>query len=399
MKKDSADLSVSFFEHTLPTPLILAAGAHTTIIGNIREHVGALAGYGWSGVVAKTVTTKKPLSVRPYLWSTKQYRFQGMQNSGAWFVPWDDETAVMLKRDVEAAHKNGLILLGSVSASTAEETADLAHRVAGAGVDGIEVDISCPSEIKSTSERMHVSDAERDYAVRVISSIKKVYSGPVIPKLSFHTYEIGELARACEKAGAAGIAAINTIQGIVGIDLESGIPVCSGYGGNSYRSGISGPIIKPFGLSAVSKISSECSLPVSGVGGVDDGKSLLEYIMVGAATVQICTAAMWYGFKIGRRILKEVSELMAQHGYGSLKDVRGISLKYFTSGAPEPRPVKAKIDPVKCNKCGVCFVACRDGAYTAIKMGEESFEVDKNLCDGCGLCRQVCPEDAIRLNI
>ncbi len=270
-----------------------------------------------------------------------------------------------------------------------------------AGVDGIELDVSCPSEVSATEEKMSsfFGNNEQRYAEQIISGIRGVFRGPIVTKISFHSFDIEGLAKTCERSGASALTPINTIRGVIGVDVDTGIPICAGYRKNSYRSGISGPLIKPFGLSAVSKIRSVTPLPISGVGGIDDWRSAVEYLMVGATTVQICTAAMWYGFKLGEVIVRGIRTFMTQHGYRSLDEFRGIAIPYFTSAVPVPDSVKATIDLKRCKKCGRCFIACRDGAFDAIQKKKNSFEVNQDICDGCGLCAQVCPEEAIQLDI
>ena len=399
-RSDGPDLGVSFIGKSLKTPFIVASGSQPTVIGNIHKYAQSMARYGWSGVIAKTVTLGRCTSVRPYLWTTDQYRLRAMQNSGSRLIPWDAQMLEKLKRDVDTAHRHGLIILGSIIGATSAEWQQLAGCMEQAGVDGIELDVSCPSEARFTAERMSpfLGNVEQKHAQVIISDVGKAFRGPIVAKLSFHTYEIADLAKACERAGASALSAINTIQGLIGIDVESGVPICSGFKNNSYRSGISGPVIKPFGLSAVSKICGVTHLPVSDVGGIGDWQSAVEYIMVGATTVQVCTAAMWHGFKVGRVLLKGMRTFMRRHGYQSLEDLRGISLQYFTAEVPTPHTVKAAIDPKRCKRCSRCLTACRDGAFDAIRKRKDSVNVNRDLCDGCGLCLQVCPERAIRLN-
>ena len=401
MGKISPDLRVSFLGHSLKTPIMIASGAQTTVIGNIQKYAPEMAKHGWSGVVTKTVTLSKSCYVRPYLWTTAQYRLKAMQNSGSRLIFWDAQMLEKLKRDVDVAHRHGLLILGSLSGSTTEEWQELAVRMEEAGVDGIELDVSCPSEARSTAEKMSsfFGSREQQHAEQLISDIRTVFRGPIVTKLSFHSFDIEGLAKTCERAGASALTPIKTIQGMIGIDVDTGIPICCGYKKNSYRSGISGPMIKPFGLSAVSKICSLTNLPVSGVGGIDDWRSAVEYMMVGATTVQVCTAAMWYGFKLGEAILRGMKRFMSQHGYQSLEEFRGISLRYYTSAVPVPDSVKATIDLKRCKRCGRCFIACRDGAFDAIEKKKSLFKVNQNLCDGCGLCAQVCPEEAIQLDV
>ncbi len=154
MGKTLPDLSVSFMGQSLKTPFIVASGAQTTVVGNIQKHAPEMAKYGWSGVVTKTVTLDKSFYVRPYLWGTPTYRYQAMQNSGSRLISWDGTMLEKMKRDVEAAHRHGLMILGSITGKTTQEWQELAVYMQEAGVDGIELDVSCPSEAFSTAEKM-----------------------------------------------------------------------------------------------------------------------------------------------------------------------------------------------------------------------------------------------------
>jgi dihydropyrimidine dehydrogenase (NAD+) subunit PreA len=104
------------------------------------------------------------------------------------------------------------------------------------------------------------------------------------------------MALECKRAGADGISAINTVGGIIGIDIDTGIPISSDIDHVAVMSGLSGPLIKPIGLRVVAEIAMGVDIPICGIGGISTWKDAVEYFMLGAGVVQVCTAAMWEGF-------------------------------------------------------------------------------------------------------
>ena len=160
--------------------------------------------------------------------------------------------------------------------------------------------------------------------------------------------------------------------------------------------GYTGPAIRPIIMRKLSEVARNVDIPLSGVGGVGSYRDVVEYIMLGATTVQLCTAVMWNGYGQITKILKDLDAWMDQKGYKSFDEIRGIALKDITTveKLAEMPPLFAEIDADKCTGCGLCKRSC---FYRAIEKQGDVCAADKSKCDGCGLCAQLCPAKAITL--
>jgi dihydropyrimidine dehydrogenase (NAD+) subunit PreA len=223
---------------------------------------------------------------------------------------------------------------------------------------------------------------------------KEVAAVPVMVKLTPNVTDIVHIGRACEEAGADAIAAIDTVSALIGIDLERLEPVPS-VGGRSSFGGLSGPAVKPIGLRCIAQLAKGTTVALSGIGGVASWRDGAEYILVGASTVQVCTAVMFRGYKIVDKMKKGLSAYMDDKGFKSVGEMRGDVLPKITAHEELDfdNKVVATMDQALCTKCGLCHTACMDGGWQAIEM--ESREVYPRFvierCDGCSLCLQVCP--------
>jgi dihydropyrimidine dehydrogenase (NAD+) subunit PreA len=162
--------------------------------------------------------------------------------------------------------------------------------------------------------------------------------------------------------------------------------------------GFCGPAVKPLGLRFVSQIAkAHPNIPISGIGGIEDWSSAVEYLMVGASTLQVCTAVMWHGFSIIKDMKSGLSDFMKRKGYKSLESIVGKALPKITSWTALTKlpPVIAQINKEKCTGCKECVIACADGGFVAIQMRDEVAVVQDEKCDGCGLCTVVCEYDAV----
>ena len=219
----------------------------------------------------------------------------------------------------------------------------------------------------------------------------------MLVKLTPNVTSTSLIVEAANNGGADGFSAINTVLALIGVDIETGMPSPNSQGKSAFG-GYSGPAIRPIALRVVAEVAKAVDLPISGIGGVDSWKSAVEFMMMGAKTVQVCTAAMWDGFNIVEKWIEDLSSFMERKGYNTLNDFIGTSLKHITTLGDievEP-PIKAQIKyPAKCTGCGKCVTSCRDGAYGAITLEKELAKIESTLCDGCGLCVNICPQEAI----
>jgi dihydropyrimidine dehydrogenase (NAD+) subunit PreA len=132
------------------------------------------------------------------------------------------------------------------------------------------------------------------------------------------------------------------------------------------------------------------------VGGILTWKDAVEYIMVGAHHVEICTAFFLKGFKIFREMVNGVKEFMEEKGYEKIEDMRGIALKHIRQFQELERvELHAEIYEEVCNACKKCVKSCVYGAI--VYRAPETIAIDAQKCGGCGMCSEVCPVNAISM--
>jgi dihydropyrimidine dehydrogenase (NAD+) subunit PreA len=220
----------------------------------------------------------------------------------------------------------------------------------------------------------------------------------VIVKLTPNVTNILTPARAAKKGGADAVSLINTISSIVEVDLDQMSPGPS-VGGRGSHGGYCGPAVKPIALRMVAEIArdKECTgVPISGIGGIEAWRDAAEYMAMGASNVQVCTAAMVYGFKIVESMIDGLNNWMDEKGYRNLSGFVGKAVPNFVDWEHLNLQyvAKAVIDQDLCIKCGRCYIACEDTSHQAIskeKGGQRHFEVIDKECVGCNLCVNVCP--------
>jgi len=238
---------------------------------------------------------------------------------------------------------------------------------------------------------------------QVTRAAKKGTDLPLLVKLTPNVTDIVPIANAAVKGGADAISAINTVESLIGIDIETATPLPIAYGMDnteqmSTYGGFCGPAVKPIGLRFVSQIAkAHPNIPISGIGGIENWSSAIEYLMVGARTLQVCTAVMWYGFSIIKDMTSGLTEFMERKGYDSLDSMIGKALPKITSWTALTKlpPVVARVIAKKCTGCKECVIACADGGFVAIQMRDKKAVVNNDKCDGCGLCAIVCDYDAV----
>jgi dihydropyrimidine dehydrogenase (NAD+) subunit PreA len=206
--------------------------------------------------------------------------------------------------------------------------------------------------------------------------------------------DVVEVAQAVKDSGADAVCASNTIPALMGIDLETFCPNPP-VGGRTTYSGLSGPAIRPITLKVISEIARHVDIPITGTGGASDWRDAAEFMLVGATTVQFCTAPMRYGFRIIDDLKEGMLSYLRSKGFSNPGELVGRALPNIVSHDELSRlRVVSKVIREKCVRCDLCHVACRDGGHRAIDLdGERYPQTDEEKCVGCGLCVQVCPVD------
>jgi dihydropyrimidine dehydrogenase (NAD+) subunit PreA len=209
--------------------------------------------------------------------------------------------------------------------------------------------------------------------------VKEKARTPVLVKLTPNISDIRTVARAAKRGGADGLSAINTINSITGIDLDTFIPRPN-VDGKSSHGGYCGPAVKPIALNMVQQVMSdpESALPLSGIGGIGDWRDAAEFILLGCGTVQVCTAVMHYGYRIVEDMAEGLDNWMRSKGFASIEDFRGLSLPKVTEWKHLNLNYKivAHINEQKCIGCDLCHIACWDGAHQCIHLDRVSGPID-----------------------
>ena len=392
-------LEIEFAGITFKNPFMLSSAPPSM---NPRL-VTRAARLGWGGAVLKTVTEIPTVDPRTRLGALrKEGKLIGMNNiellSRETLETWTDSYIPKMKKE----SPEDFVLIASIMSSPEPEgwTA-LAETMSKTSVDALELNVSCPHG--SPEKHMGAFIGQNpDLVESVTKAAKKGTDLPILVKLTPNVTDIVPIAQAAMKGGADGVSAINTVESLIGIDVETAIPYPTAYGAKpgkpmSTYGGFCGPSVKPIGLRIVSKIARFVpDALISGIGGIEDWHSAAEYLMVGARTLQVCTAVMWHGFGIIKDMTSGLEDLMNRKGYDTLDSMIGTALPKLTTWEALDKlpPVIAKITDA-CTGCKKCVIACADGGFVAIQMRNGKAVVNPDKCDGCGLCAVVCDDKAV----
>jgi len=392
-----ADLSTNFVGIKSPNPFWLASAPPTDKQYNVERAFEA----GWGGVVWKTLGEAGPPVVNVNgprygaIWGADR-RLLGLNNIE---LITDRDLEINLE-EIKATKKNWpdrAVVVSLMVPCEEEPWKKILGRVAETGADGVELNFGCPHGMSERGMGAAVGQVP-EYIQMVAEWCKQHTDMPVIVKLTPNITDIRRPAEAAMRGGADAVSLINTINSITSVDLDNFAPEPT-IDGKGSHGGYCGPAVKPIALSMVSEIARNpetAGLPISGIGGVTTWRDAAEFIALGCGSVQVCTAAMTYGFKIVQEMIAGLENYMDEKGYETIEDFRGravpnvtdwqyLNLNYVT---------KAKIDQDKCIKCGRCHIACEDTSHQAITNmvdGVRHFEVIEEECVGCNLCVNVCP--------
>jgi dihydropyrimidine dehydrogenase (NAD+) subunit PreA len=256
--------------------------------------------------------------------------------------------------------------------STREAWHDIVKRSEDTGADGLELNFGCPHGMSERGMGAAVGQVP-EYTCQIVEWVKEAARTPVIVKLTPNVTDVRYPGRAAVKGGADGLSLINTINSITGIDLDDFTPRPK-VGGRSSHGGYCGPAVKPIALNMVSQVAGDpqCKAPISGIGGISTWRDAAEFIALGCTTVQICTAAMHYGFRMVEDLADGLSSWMDEKGFKRIDDFRGRSLQRVADWGDLDLNYKitARINADTCIGCQLCYVACQDTAHQCIYVGE-----------------------------
>ncbi|WP_281984525.1 NAD-dependent dihydropyrimidine dehydrogenase subunit PreA [Thalassorhabdomicrobium marinisediminis] len=397
-----ADLTTDFLGIKSPNPFWLASAPPTDKEYNVRRAFEA----GWGGVVWKTLGSEGPPVVnvngpRYGVIYGKDRTVLGINNIEL-ITDRDLYTNLEEIKRVKADYPDRAIIVSIMVPCEEEAWKAILPLVEDTGADGIELNFGCPHGMSERGMGAAVGQVP-EYIEMVARWCKKYYSKPVIVKLTPNITDIRKPAEAAKRGGADAVSLINTINSITSVNLDTMSPEPS-IDGKGTHGGYCGPAVKPIAMSMVSEIARNPAthgLPISGIGGVTTWRDAAEFITLGCGNVQVCTAAMTYGFKIVQEMISGLSQWMDEKGHTSIQDFMGAAVPNTTDWQylNLNYVAKAQIDQDLCISCGRCFAACEDTSHQAIAMSDDrTFTVIDEECVACNLCVDVCPvEDCITM--
>ncbi|MBU2645023.1 NAD-dependent dihydropyrimidine dehydrogenase subunit PreA [bacterium] len=391
-----ANLKTNFAGIQSPNPFWLASGPPTDKAYNVNRAFEA----GWGGVVWKT------LGEDPHVVNVNGPRYAALYGSDRKVIGFNnielisDRTLAdnlkeirQVKRDWPDRPIIASVMLPMNEASWAKHM----PMIEDTGVEGFELNFGCPHGMSERGMGSAVGQVP-EYVTMVTEWAKKHTDLPVIVKLTPNVTNILHPAHAAKAGGADAVSLINTINSIMRIDYDS-LSIYPTTDGMGTHGGYCGEAVKPIALHMVAEIARSAEtrgFPISGIGGVTTWRDAVDFLALGATNVQVCTAAMIYGFKIVEGLIEGLNDFLDEKGMASVHDLVGRAIptvtdwKYLNLNYIE----KAVINQDLCIECGKCHIVCEDTSHQAITHsvdGVRRFVVKDEACVGCNLCVSVCP--------
>lgn len=355
---------------------------------------------GWAGAAFKTICSMDIQEASP--------RFSALYGSNRDMIGFKNieqlsdnsvEENMEIFRHLKANYPSKFIL-ASIMGNTEQEWGELAALCEENGADAVELNFSCPNMTEEGlgSDIGQNPDLVETYTRRV----KESCSIPVLAKLTPNVASMIPAGEAALRGGADGLAAINTIKSITGVNLHTYVAEPS-VRGKSAPGGYSGKAVKPIALRFITELAQDPALSglhISGMGGIETWQDALEFMILGAGSVQVTTAVMQYGYRIIDDLISGLDYYLLENGFGNVSEVVGLGLSSFsesTDALNRDTVLFPRFDKDRCIGCGRCSVSCGDGGHGAIVFSEDRRpKLNGSRCVGCHLCVLVCPEHAIR---
>ena len=391
-----ADLRSDFVGIKSPNPFWLASAPPTDKEYNVVRAFQA----GWGGVVWKT------LGLDPHIVNVNGPRYGAIWGADRRLLGLNNielitdrplQTNLDEIKAVKRAWPDRAVVVSLMVPCEEVCWTEILKQVEDTGADGVELNFGCPHGMSERGMGSAVGQVP-EYIEMVTRWCKQNTRMPVIVKLTPNITDIRYPARAAKKGGADAVSLINTVSSITSVDLDLMAPEPT-IDGKGSHGGYCGPAVKPIALNMVAEIARDAEmagLPISGIGGVTTWRDAAEFMALGAGNVQVCTAAMTYGFRIVTEMIDGLSRWMDGKGYARTSEFTGLATPNVTDWQylNLNYVAKARIDQDLCIKCGRCHIVCEDTSHqaiTAMKDGVRHFEVIDAECVACNLCVNVCP--------
>ena len=391
-----ANLNNTFLGIKSPNPFWLASAPPTDKQYNVERAFKA----GWGGVVWKT------LGEDPHIVNVQGPRYGAIHSNDRKLIGLNNNELITDRpleinlreiKEVKKKWPDRAMIVSLMVPCEENSWKNILKKVEDTEADGLELNFGCPHGMSERGMGAAVGQVP-EYVKMVAEWCKQNTRMPVIVKLTPNITDITQPAKAAKDGGADAVSLINTISSVIGVDLDAMAPEPH-TDGKGTHGGYCGPAVKPIALNMVGQIARNKnmqSFPISGIGGITTWKDAAEFLSMGAGNVQVCTAAMTYGFKIIDELTTGLSNWMDEKGYKNIDEFVGLAVKNFTDWQylNLNYVVKANINQDLCIKCGRCHIACEDASHQAITNlidGKRHYEVIDEECVGCNLCVNVCP--------
>ena len=416
-----ADLRVNCGGIQSPNPFWLASAPPA----NSGDQVMRAFDAGWGGAVWKTLGNPiVNVSSRFWAHAYGNQKVMGLNN----IELITDRPLEVNLQEIRLVKKRfpSHAVISSLMVETKEEWKEIIERCEDAGVDGHELNFGCPHGMCERGMGSAVGQ-EPDVLCEIANWAVQFASKPVLVKLTPNVGDILEPGMAARRSGAHGVSLINTIKSIIGVDLDTWVPNPA-VGQASTNGGYCGPAVKPIAQHMVAQLAREPAfgLPISGIGGISNWRDAAEFMLLGCASVQVCTAVMHHGYRIVGDMIEGLSDYLDSRGMTSAMQLVGKAVPGYREWGELDLNYKrlASIDPDQCIGCQVCVTACMDGAHQCIFVpGQTDAEMTRagythlpsqpvpmvsvkpgrgtpgarvpwvfeDECVGCNLCQLVCP--------
>ncbi|WP_019119293.1 NAD-dependent dihydropyrimidine dehydrogenase subunit PreA [Brevibacillus massiliensis] len=390
-----ADLRINIAGIESPNPFWLASAPPTNSGYQVQRAFEA----GWGGAVWKTLGD--PIVNVTSRFAALHYGGQRVLGFNNIELITDRPLEDNLKEIAETKKKypKHTLIASLMMEPNRDRWHELVKAVEAVGVDGLELNFGCPHGMAERGMGSAVGQ-HPDLVRQQTEWVKEVAQTPVIVKLTPNITDIRHTARAASQGGADAVSMINTINSLMGVDLDTWLPIPH-VDGKGAHGGYCGPAVKPIALNMVAECARDplVGIPISGIGGISTWRDAVEFLLMGSSCVQVCTAAMHHGFRIVEDMIDGLNNYLDEKGIASVMGIVGRSVSTYQDWGNLNLNYKivARIHEETCIHCNKCHIACEDTSHQCIDIvwddptGKERLVVREDDCVGCNLCAIVCP--------